>query len=48
MGNAFETPIKEIWNGDRYLSWRNHHQFNGQKKANVEVVKLDYEYNNIL
>ena len=29
MGNAFETPIKEIWNGDRYLSWRNHHQFNG-------------------
>ena len=40
MGNAFETPIKQIWNGDRYLSWRKHHQFNGPKEGACRSCKI--------
>lgn len=40
MGNAFETPIKQIWNGDRYLSWRKHHEFNGPKEGACRSCKI--------
>ena len=40
MGNAFETPIKEIWKSDSYKTWREEHMNDGPKTGPCKTCKI--------
>ena len=40
MGDVFKDTLIDIFNGDRYVPWRNHHKEDGPKEGHCKTCKI--------